>query len=70
MGKRFKLISIDVIFLGINVLILYAMYSLIFWLFTNTTIITILLIITSLGFIKQSWKGLGDLMNHLSDKHI
>jgi len=63
-SKETKLLFVDVIFLILDFFIAFLMFKLWHWLFVNKTILTILIIITLFGLIKQTWKAMEDIESH------
>ena len=63
-SKKQKLLLVDVAFLILDFVITFLMFKVWFWLVTNRTLLTILLVITLLGLMKQVWKHVGELSDH------
>lgn len=58
------LLLVDVFFLALNIPITFLMFHLSFWLFSNKTILTILLALTLISLGIQTYKGLTSIGNH------
>lgn len=63
-NKAKKLLFVDIIFSILDFVIVFFLFRLWFWLFSNKIILTILIIITLLGLLRQVWKTIGNLGEH------
>lgn len=63
--RKIKIIIISIIFYGIDILIMFLMFKLWFWLFESTVWQKIFIIITLLGAIKYLWQHTEWTINEL-----